>query len=241
MANQTTFGIVVKTADYRENDRMLTLLTPQFGRIDTLARGCRKPGSPLLSAGELFTFGEFVLYTGKERSGVVSCAVQDNFYPIREDYDKLRFAGYMLQVAACQIQPAQYSRDLFVLLLRSLKRIAYMDLDFRAVCAAFLLMDAAVLGYRPVLDGCVHCGQAAEGSEHFLFDLENGGLCCRDCASPLMPAPPVSQGEIHWMRDVYRVGIEKTACPPCDAPLSLLVRYIENKLDIHLPSSKGIR
>ena len=42
MAQITTNAIVLRRADYRENDRMLTLFSPTHGRIDALARGCRR-------------------------------------------------------------------------------------------------------------------------------------------------------------------------------------------------------
>ena len=42
----TTQAIVLHTADYRDNDRMLSLLTPEHGQLDALCRGCKKPQSP---------------------------------------------------------------------------------------------------------------------------------------------------------------------------------------------------
>jgi len=241
LANTTTQGIVLRHADYRENDRMLTLLTPAFGRVDTLARGCRKPGSPLLACAELFAFGEFVLFQGKARSTVVSCDLTDSFYGLREDYDKLRYASYVLQLAGAQAQPAERAGDLFTLLIRTLKRLCYMDLDMRAATAAFLLMDAALSGYRPSLERCVRCGAPLSVSDARLFDIEEGGLCCRACESALLPALPVSQGQIEWMKSVLREGVEKTSCPPGDAPLPLLMRYMEERFEVRLPSGRGLK
>ena len=42
-----TNGLVLRHSEYRDSDRMLTLLTPDMGRIDAIARGCRKTKSPL--------------------------------------------------------------------------------------------------------------------------------------------------------------------------------------------------
>ena len=41
MAYITTQAIVLHTADYRENDRMLSLLSPEYGQLDALCRGCK--------------------------------------------------------------------------------------------------------------------------------------------------------------------------------------------------------
>ena len=52
MAYLTTQAIVLHTADYRENDRMLSLLTPAHGQLDALCRGCKKPQSPLMASAQ---------------------------------------------------------------------------------------------------------------------------------------------------------------------------------------------
>ena len=79
----TTPGIVLRYANYRDHDRMLTLLSPRLGRGDLLSRGCRRPKSPLMPASELFVSGEFVLFEKNERAVLTSCALQDTFYPLR--------------------------------------------------------------------------------------------------------------------------------------------------------------
>ena len=65
MPTLTTQAIVLRHADYREHDRMLTLLSPAYGRIEALCRGCKRPQSPLLSASEWFALGEYVLFPAR--------------------------------------------------------------------------------------------------------------------------------------------------------------------------------
>ena len=50
----TTAALVLRRADYGDYDRMVTLLTPAHGRLDAVARGCRRPKSPLTNAAEPF-------------------------------------------------------------------------------------------------------------------------------------------------------------------------------------------
>ena len=144
MPSMTTQGIVLRHADYREHDRMLTLLTPAHGRIDALCRGCKRPQSPLLSASEWFALGEYVLYTGKGRMTVTSCSLTEGFYPLRTHYECLQYATYLLSVAEAAAQPGEEAAQLFTLLARSLTRLAYSNRDARAVVAAFLALSAAI-------------------------------------------------------------------------------------------------
>ena len=99
MALITVNGIVTRYANYRDNDRILTLFTRERGLISAAARGCRRPKSPLLPASELFVSGEFVLFFNREKYTLQSCDVQEAFYPLREDVERFAAGAYMLALA----------------------------------------------------------------------------------------------------------------------------------------------
>ena len=107
MPSIVTQAIVLRHADYREHDRMLTLLSPSMGRIEAVCRGCKRPQSPLLAASEWFALGEYVLYAGKGRMNVSSCNVTESFFPLRTDYERLKYATYILSVAEAAAQPGE--------------------------------------------------------------------------------------------------------------------------------------
>ena len=78
MLSITTQAIVLRHADYREHDRMLTLLSPSMGRVEALCRGCKRPQSPLLAASEWFALGENVLFSGKGHMTVTACDLTES-------------------------------------------------------------------------------------------------------------------------------------------------------------------
>ena len=126
--------------------------------------------------------------------------------------------------------------ELFTLLARSLARLSYGDQDMQAVCAAFLLHFAALSGYRPRLSHCVHCGKEMADSDIRLLDTQSGGLICLSCASQQTAlqtgtARRVTPAQVRWMRDVLSRGIDKTDCPPQDAPAALLSLFVEERLE----------
>ena len=75
-------AIVLRCVNYRDNDRMLTLFSPTQGRIEALARGCRKPRSPILNASEMFALGDFELYQKGAHLTVISANLIETFYPV---------------------------------------------------------------------------------------------------------------------------------------------------------------
>ena len=231
MPSIVTQAIVLRHADYREHDRMLTLLSPSMGRVEAVCRGCKRPQSPLLAASEWFALGEYVLYAGKGRMNVSSCNVTESFFPLRTDYDRLKYATYILSVAEAAAQPGEKAVELFTLLARSLSRLAYTDKNAPAVAAAFLLHFSAISGYRPRLSHCVNCGRRLEDEEIRLMDIEEGGLLCADCQSSLRPARHVTPAQVRWMRDILQHGIDKTDRPEADAPGALLGEYVEKHME----------
>ena len=73
MAGLITDALVLRHSDYGDYDRMVTLFSPEYGRIDAIARGCRRPKSPLVNAVEPFTSGEFQLYCRRDRYSIDQC------------------------------------------------------------------------------------------------------------------------------------------------------------------------
>ena len=54
-------GIVIKSDNYAEYDRRITLLTDDRGKITVFVHGARRSGNRFMAKTEPFAFGEFVL------------------------------------------------------------------------------------------------------------------------------------------------------------------------------------
>ena len=89
-------AIVLRHVNYRDNDRMVTLLSPSRGRIDAIIRNCRKPKSHNLNSGELFALGDYMLHENGGHITVTSVKLIETFYPLRNDYDRLTCGIWLL-------------------------------------------------------------------------------------------------------------------------------------------------
>lgn len=234
MPYRSSQAIVLQRADWRENDRILTLLSPQWGRADALCRGCRKPKSPLLAASERLTMGEYVLFAGRGREIVHSAGVLDSFYPLRLDYERLGHAALMAAAALQAAQPEEPAPHLFLLLARSLSRLAYGSLPPRAVTCAFLLHFASVIGFMPRLSQCVLCDREMGEEPGWLLSQE-GGVACAACAGQAPERLRLSPEELSWLRRVLVSGIDRAGEPPARVPAGLLKQYAEDRLEAKLP------
>ncbi len=223
-------AIVLRYANYRENDRMLTLLSPTHGLVEALARGCRKPRSSLLNASELFALGEYQLYEKAGRYTVVSVALTETFHPLRADYERLSAGIYLLNLAEMAAQPGRDERELFLLLVHSLSRLTFSDQPWRPLLAGFLLHYSNIGGFKPRLDHCALCGERLAADTPVRMDFQAGGLACPACARP--GQLPVTPAQAAWLRQMLRTGSAgwlDTA--ETKAPYALLRRYVELALD----------
>lgn len=228
--NQTeNTAIVLRRVNYRDNDRMVTLLSPSRGRIDALIRNCRKPKSHNLNAAELFALGDYMLVETGGRIIVTSVHLIETFYPLRADYDRLTCAVWLLSLAEAAAEPEQEQQELFMLLLHTLSRLAFSAQPWKPLLSGFLLHFSACQGFKPRLNHCVLCGRRPE-EPPFFFDAEEGGLVCGDCRRSRSQVP-LSPEQLRWMRHALTVGSASWVnTPEAEAPFDLLRSYVESKL-----------
>ena len=124
-------AIVLRYVNYRDNDRMVTLLSPSRGRIDAVIRNCRKPKSHNLNAGELFALGDYMLIETGGRMTVTSVRLIETFYPLRSNYDRLICGTWLLGLAEAVAEPEQEQQELFMLLLHTLSRLAFSSQEWK--------------------------------------------------------------------------------------------------------------
>ena len=229
MPSLNTSALVIRRADYSDYDRMVTLFTPQYGRIDAIARGCRKPKSPLLNASEPFTSGEFQLYQRGERFSVEQCQIQESFYELRTDYDRLVHGVYWLKLLDSCVMPDVPMPDLFLLTLRALAHLNYSDLPPELLTMAFEMHLMAQLGFAPRMDVCQKCGCPLDGDAR--FDVERGGCVCYQCPSF---AVPISNGARRIMMKLPRTKYDQvkllTDHPDWPEAAHIFRQYINDRL-----------
>ncbi|MEN6635108.1 MAG: DNA repair protein RecO [Clostridiaceae bacterium] len=189
-------GIVTRYSNYRESDRILSIFTIQNGRIDAKARGCRKPQSPLVNACQPFVFGQFEIFTGKERATINACDIRETFYPIREDYERYSIGSVMLRLCHDAAPENEPNEALFSLLYHSLSFLAYGVSNPQDLFCCFLARYLNAIGYRPSITTCAQCGRDIRSDAIVRFS-SRGGAVCNAC---VQHGDPVSKTTLEGMR-----------------------------------------
>lgn len=187
--HQKLRAIVLRTVDYGESDRVVTLLTAERGRLAAFARGARASRRRFGGALEPFTLLEV---EATERRGASllaldSARVMRGFGKLRADLAGIACASYACELARELVREAEPHPDLFELLAGYLGGLDAAP-PTAAGLRAFELGALRAAGLAPRLDACARCGQAPGPGPRLRFDPGQGGLLCPRCAAFASPA-----------------------------------------------------
>lgn len=233
MAIRHDQGIVLRGYPFGEADRVVVLLSPNNGKIRTVAKGVRKTKSRFGGRLEPFTHVDLVLYEGRNLDTITQVAVLEPFPRLRSDLDAVVAAGTMVEAVDAVAQEDEAAIRLFLLLQRGLKTLEAGERSPDLI-TSYLLKLADVVGVAPSLLQCASCGRV-EGLHRFSFG--GGGSICDVCR--VEGTVRLRNGVTAYLAAL--AGAELNALPPLDNGLSteargIARRFVEYHLDRKLTS-----
>lgn len=233
MAIRHDQAIVLRSYPFGEADRVVVLLSPNNGKIRTVAKGVRKTKSRFGGRLEHFTHVDLVLYEGRNLDTITQVAVLEPFPRLRSDLDAVIAAGTMVEAADAVAQEEESSIRLFLLLQRGLKALEAGERG-QDLITSFLLKLADVVGVAPSLTRCASCGRLEDLHR---FSFGGGGAICDRCQ--VEGAVRLRDGITDYL--AVLADAELMSLPPSDDTLSaeamgIARRFVEYHLDRKLTS-----
>jgi len=143
-------AIVLREAQFRENDKMLTCFSDKFGKISVSVRGAKKMGSKFTAVAQLFCYSDMELYCGKGGIYTLKDAqLIESFYGLRDDLDRLTVAGKILKLAARVTQEQLEDEESLRLLLNSLFFLSRGGISEELIYCIYRMRLVAIQGYYP--------------------------------------------------------------------------------------------
>ena len=156
-----TQGLVLRETNYKEADKILTVLTREWGKRTVKARGCRRRNSPLAASAQLLVWSDMTLFEYRDYISLNEAEVLELFWGVRRDVEKLALCSYFAEVAEAVAEEGRPDQALLSLLLNSIYALDRLNKPPALVKAAFELRLLCVAGYEPLLDVCALCGEEA--------------------------------------------------------------------------------
>ena len=140
-------GIVIKETPYKDNDKIITILSDELGKISVIAKGAKKTNSPNLASSQYLVYSEFVLYKSTNYYYINSSEVLNMFYNLRVNFDKLEIAFELTKIIYNVTDENQDTSNILKLLLNTLYVLDKLNKDEKLVVAIFKvkLLDILII------------------------------------------------------------------------------------------------
>ena len=229
-----TKGLVVRVTPYNDTDAILSVLTPNHGKLTVKARGLRRKNSPLIAPCQLLAYAEFTLFEYRNMYTINEAHSIELFSALRKDLQKLSLGSYFAQAAETMSQEDMPNPELLSLVLNCLYGLSKLNVPETLVKAVFELRSACLSGYTPDLYGCYRCG-----CDHpDRFDISEGRLECAACRDHNSTGlrMPVTPGILDAMRYICSCDSRKlfsfSASPETIESLSYVTEsYLSTQLE----------
>ncbi len=179
MRNTRTEGIIIKRKNLGEADRLVTVITPHFGKLTVKATGVRKITSRRSAHIELLNHATLNLYKGKGMHVLTEVKMLDDHSKIKQDFTKVGFAYHLCELVDGLCPEEQENSNVFYLLKNTLNRLAvqdvvmpivstkiHSDIDDYTIGTFGLTTHDAPKVSAPRMDGSLH-----ETLHHFEIEL----------------------------------------------------------------------
>ena len=189
--HSTVNGLVLREVNYRDSDKMLTILT-EHGKISAVSRGARTQKSVLRAGTQLLSYSEFTLFESNSRFSVDKADIKELFIGIRNDIEKLALGSYfaeLLDILSDEDAPSPGLLKTGLNCIYALSQNKKPDIFIKSV---FEFRCAIIAGYSPALSACAVCG--AEHPEAPALGVITGQLVCLHCSPHPATLSQISPG-----------------------------------------------
>lgn len=228
-------GIVIRSMDYGEGNKIITLFTRELGKVGVMARGAKKMNSRHAAIAQLFTLGEFVFFKSGSHMGTLNHAdIIASHQRLRGDLPLCAYSAYVVEM----VDRLQTDHDPNAYVYEQTK--AALDgieegKDAQIITHLFEMKMLMQAGYSPNLEQCAVCGSETNNP---LVNIRLGGLLCLNCSLREPESVVITEGVLKLLRlfaraDLNRLGKVEVK-PETKAILKSLMRGL---LDEHI----GIR
>jgi DNA repair protein RecO (recombination protein O) len=184
MRNKTlkTSALVIRSINWSESSKIVSLYTRERGRIEVIAKGARRKNSTYRGVLETLNGIEAIIYfsSSRELQHLGQVSLENNFASIRSDLSKTAYAFAILELIYSLIHPREGDEVFYDFVYTMIEEINSHPVS-EIIFWYFILKLASYLGFKPLFSECLECGKKLD-SEKAFFQYKDGSLCCPSCS-----------------------------------------------------------
>jgi DNA repair protein RecO len=166
-----TRGIVLARTDFQEADRIITLLTPDYGKVKVIVKGVRRQASKMAAGVELFSVSQVTYLPGSREIGtLVSSRLETHYGNIVKDITRTML-GYELLKRINRATEDAPGEEYFDLLSSSIQGLNEPELASELVELWFSMQLLKISGHSPHLSRDA-AGSQLDSDKNYVFDFD---------------------------------------------------------------------
>jgi len=201
-----TTGLITKEIKYGDTSRIITIITPDLGKISAITNKSKSGKGKNFSSLQLFSYYKFVLFKGSEKGlyHINEADIIESFKPIRDDLMAIIYASYFSDVAN-SISVENVDRTDFLRLILNIFYALSKGGDYDKIKTVFEWKTAFLEGYTPDVEKCSGCGL----DSICFFDLGKGECFCKDCGKAYAGTAQVNRDIVEGIRYIRDAEFSK--------------------------------
>lgn len=234
-------ALVLKSIDYKEKDKLVTLFSLEHGLINVIVKNCKSSAYKLKFAYSAFSFAEFELIKNGDFLFLKNATLFDSLFDICENYDKYVVGNAILEILLKSNKMFEANEILFINALNALNLLANSDENEKVLLAKFMLGTVKVNGFKLNFSFCNTCGLNYVNKIYFNFEM--GEFECGACKSNFSVF--VEKEVFEFLKQINKKEITNLSEISVDEKvltesLKLLFLNLENRFNIKLNSKKFV-
>ena len=200
-----TKAVIIKTQDFKENDKLVWFYTEKLGKITAVVRGAKKSKSKFLALTLPLCYGEYMLYKGKNLYTLQEGKIINSFQGLLSNLYKLTYSSYLCELIDIACVDNEVNVQLFRNLVTTLYLLNTDALDYELLIRSFELKLLKNTGYNLILDNCSICRKKISSSNY--ISLSYYGGVCDEC--PREHGLFILKGTYNALRVLINMDIDK--------------------------------
>jgi DNA repair protein RecO (recombination protein O) len=197
--NYQTEAVIIKKTRLGEADSILTMYTPDLGKIQGFAKSLRRPKSKMAGHLELLTHSKVSLARGRNLDTITGGQTITGFLPLKNDLWLTSYGLYVIELVNQFTAEHVENPALFQLLLDTLNNLCREDTNKETILRYFELHLLGEVGYQPQLQRCITCKLPLQPVTNY-FSPTAGGALCPNCGPQQSLSYPLAVNALKVLR-----------------------------------------
>jgi len=206
-----TRGVILRSQKWGDADRIVTVYSPNFGKIRGVARGARRMKTRFGGVLEPFGLVDLTLFqkTPEALGQISQIDLVMSYASIREDLTVMTAAARMVRMVEAITVDRDPNNEMFSALVHGLEALS-PEADVALITLLFQIHVLGHTGFRPQFDSCTECGIPANQGMLQWFSPRLGGVVCEECGQRgVGHMLSLSKGSVAFIEQARRLSLPR--------------------------------